>query len=368
MNRYTSAVLALVLVVACSSNSESTESGDSVAPEESAPTSAPVVTTVVQATTDVPATDVPATDVPTTDVPATNPPPTQSVATDPSPTDPPATDASPDSTNPPPAMPTGATVVVHADGGGFAESHWTPLGWWDGSGWNRAGFDETGTAIVVPLPTLSSVSATGLDLPGGVTSGHSYGSPGTFCVDDRTGPTIDLGVLVSTTPVSYGYSVVAVAADWPLQPRPVVEAGVDAEIYQEVGESLANDPKVDPSTGDVVQVVRADLDGDGVEEVLVAFERITNDFGTAGDFSIVYVRFPEPGGTVADEVLFEYYPDEPVDFPLPGQSSVLGVADLNGDGVMEVILREVFWEYAGAVVYSLEDGALTAVMSGGCGV
>jgi hypothetical protein len=102
---------------------------------------------------------------------------------------------------------------------------------------------------------------------------------------------------------------------------------------------------VDGSGGDVVQAVRADLDGNGVEEVLVTFEKITEGgFGTPGDFSIVFARYPASAGDVVVDVLFEHYPEPATDFATMGSAGVIAVADLNGDAVVEVVLRSAFWE------------------------
>jgi hypothetical protein len=57
-----------------------------------------------------------------------------------------------------------------------------------------------------------------------------------------------------------------------------------------------------------------------------------------------------------------------MDAPSPDRSRVIAIADLNGDGTMEVAIGSVYWESAGVSVYEFAGGALHEVMSSGCGV
>ena len=116
-------------------------------------------------------------------------------------------------------------------------------------------------------------------------------------------------------------------------------------------------------------MVRADLDGDGIEEVLVTYQYLTDDqFGAANDFSLIYARYPAPDGSVTDQVIDEYVLADPTEFPTIGRLSIAAVADLNGDGVMEVATRSSFWESAAIAVWSFDGDGLTPVAAGGCGV
>lgn len=268
--------------------------------------------------------------------------------------------------------PTDGVAVVYAAGGG-SELAWTPIGWWDGTAWREEFYDpDTFEWLGPPEPTVDGLAATSLDLPDGddqVITGLTAGPLDFYCVGDEQGPVFALGVDVPETAVTNGYDVVAVTADWPLQPRPVRQVGLDVPVYANTGTALMAAETPTAAEGEVVQVVRADLDGDGTEEVLVAYERQTSDgFGVAGDFSAIYARYPSTDGSVVDELVFRYVSEDPVDFPTPGRATIAAIADLNGDGVMEVVVRSTFWESAGADVYALQDGRLERVAGNGCGV
>jgi len=83
---------------------------------------------------------------------------------------------------------------------------------------------------------------------------------------------------------------------------------------------------------------------------------------------VVYARYPSADGSVDDELLASFISMEPVDFPTPGRYTLAAVADINGDGVMEVMVRERFWEAGGMQIFSLIDGRLTRVAGGGCAI
>lgn len=386
LRRFGAVVAGSAVAAACSA-STSSDGGDALPVPEVGPTTTSIATVVttstatsaVSSTSAPPAVSEEAPSVPDdgsgSNVVSSDPDPS------PDPTTPETPDAAPTSTpdgdpQPPPATvaPTSGIAVTY--GGGRSDSIWTPLGWWDGTAWREDTYTIDGTWIGPPEPTVGSLSATSLDLPDGpaqVLGGLVAGPNEFFCAGDETGPTIDLGLELPDTPLSIGYDAVAVTADWPLQPRPVRQIGAAVPVYAEVGASLMADLVDTAAEGEVVQVVRVDLDADGDEEVLVSYERQQRpQFGGAGDFASVYVRVPAADGTVDDRLVSSYVSRDPEElespFPTPGRVTVVAVADLNGDGVMEVALRDLFWEYGGISVYAFADGRLDLVMSGGCGV
>lgn len=373
MKRLAPLLFAGVIVAACGDSTDSSgqapgggagRDSESVVPDSApaAPTGSddPVITT----------------DVVTTDPPATEPVSTSPAETNPPPTEPPATDAPPDPspTDPAAPQPAAATdrVVRFFAGGGNPGVPWAPLGAWDGANWMDLRFSDDGVLQPLPPSPISSVAATTLDLPDGpeaVISGLTLGPEEPYCVGDEAGPVVDLPVELPQTQVSTGYNAVAVTADWPLQPRPVRQVGLEVPEYATIGTSLVSDAVATAPDGSVVQAVRVDLDGNGVEEVLVTYERQeAGDFGGEGDFSSIYVRYPSSDGTVVDELLVSYISADPTDFPTPGRYTLGAIADLNGDGVMEVMVRDSFWESAGMQVFALVDGRLSRVSGGGCGV
>ena len=350
------AVIAVAAVAAVAAGCSATDTIDS------APTVSPSSTTdLLVATTDpTPSTSVPemTTAPPTAVASTTEPPPPTSTTAAPTTT---STTAAPTTTTTVPALSDGYALVYAGSGEAFA---WQRVGAWDRSQWVDLDPDA-----VSPAADIATVSVASVDLPT-VAADVAYSNPDYVCVDAPLHTGLLPEVVLPESPLGYGYQAVAVTADWSLQPRPVTAVGLDAAVYQEVGESLLADRAgIDPADGDVVQVIRVDLDGDGTEEVLVSFRHLSaSQFGETGDFSIVYARFVQPDGSVDDRIVWEHVvPDSPTS-PAVGRASVAAVADLNGDGVMEVAIRSVFWEFAGIEIYEMNETGLVPIMSGGCGV
>lgn len=270
-------------------------------------------------------------------------------------TDPPATD---------PPSPAGPRFVVT---GGAFDNAWLPLATWDGSAWQRAGYDLSGEPIPFPSVDGTDFQVFSIDsAPSSATAGASAEA----CFDGQPGVSLPVDAPLPDPP-GFGFARLAVSGSANPQVRPVRLVGLDVPEYQTIGEGFAAAEAVDGTTGDVVQVVRADLDGDGAEEVLVVFERAgANPFGEEGDFSIVYLRKPAADGSVADSVLFSSAMNTVVmeEGGFLGRARVLAVGDLNGDGAMEVAIRWWYYEGAGVHLHELRsDGTLPIIASAGCG-
>ena len=137
------------------------------------------------------------------------------------------------------------------------------------------------------------------------------------------------------------------STSWSAQPRPArsqgdPEALKDARfnIYREEASRLAKELGGANVMPELSSVVRADLDGDGTDEVLVAASYIDYVYppqgpepATVGSFSIAYVRHVV-GNTATSKVLSAVVvKGSPTIVP---NLVIEGAADINGDGVMEV--------------------------------
>jgi hypothetical protein len=334
---------AALLLAACGEGDGSSTSSETL------PTSAGTEPTASSA----PSTTVPpATAAPATTAPVTTPAPT--VASTAAPTDPPVSTA-PGGPSPDPAL-----VLA---GGAFGAA--LPLGWWDGEGWTATNLSAT--AADLPAATGDPVQVSGIEWP---TTASALGAVGEACFDGREG--FDLGVTAPEPSVpGFGYSVLGVVGDWDPTPRPVRPISDDLERFRDTAEREAATFGADGTLGEVVQALAVDLDGDGVDEELVAVEYAPPSVvGSPGDFSVVYLRRTLPDSTLADEVLFSSAvpTDLPEDqFPYSERARVLGVADANGDGVMEVALHEWYYEGASVSLWTVDDAGVMLALENGCG-
>lgn len=245
---------------------------------------------------------------------------------------------------------------------GGADGGWLYLGSWAVDRWAEP-LDSGGLPLDPPVGVGSTMTVSNL-------AGEATGVTGAFveaCFDERQGPTIDTPV-APPDPPGFGYNAVALTGNtWPLKPRPVADTRTGPATYQELGEGIFAGDAVDASVGTVQQVVVADLDGDGDDEAVVAFDHIQPSAGPGaiGDFAALFLVDTDTRATspIFDAAVVA----ADADFPLITNFRVLDVADLNGDGRMEVLVH--VWYYEGASVYVLEyDGAtLTEVLATGCG-
>ncbi|MFZ5949093.1 MAG: FG-GAP repeat domain-containing protein, partial [Candidatus Rifleibacteriota bacterium] len=152
-------------------------------------------------------------------------------------------------------------------------------------------------------------------------------------------------------------------------PRPGRFQSGGTEVYQKEVKQLLKDNGIDAEPL-LKQVVRADLDGDGAEEVIVV---ATNADATIPEFkentySLVLFRKLVDGKVVTTPLYQHYYHED-----ISGQADspsgymVTHVVDIDGDGKMEVLLNGRYYEGIWYEVYKLENHGLKKVLSAGIG-
>lgn len=249
-------------------------------------------------------------------------------------------------------------LVAYDDWGGIA------LGWWDGSGWIQAG---EGTLLPVSggedyqvallwsegLLEGSSPTGTGCDvvMPEGLPgvqfdSGNALG----MIVDDGRGGERTV-------------SGVAITAPWQLTPRPVVP-GESHPDFEAVAVELLGERGYVTDRVEILQSIDADLDGDGTIETLFVAEETELGNEMSGVYSIVFAVSPswDSPAVVAESVI----PSDDIGFP--ASFRVSAVADLSGDGVMELVVDGQAWESGWVTVHELTDAGFLERIGAGCGV
>jgi hypothetical protein len=236
-------------------------------------------------------------------------------------------------------------------------------GWWDGRKWVAA----TGGVSQVPVKGGESYKLVRLGDPiiaatGSVAKEGCETNPGTS--------KIDIPGLVRKFADAEPPPVAVSEVDDP-RPRAVEMLNPQTKLYKDAAAQLLKERGIDDDDADVVQVVRADLDDDGKNEVIVVAERLADPeslFAKVGDYSLVFLR------RVVDErltttVVEEYVPvAKPDETPFITSQRVAAVADLNGDGRMELALAGRYYEGAGVNFHELKsDGTIPEVLRSGCG-
>ena len=165
---------------------------------------------------------------------------------------------------------------------------------------------------------------------------------------------------------------IAISADWNLFPRAYAEQSADTSEYQTLVEDLlAQEGLADPVTA-LRQVVTVDLDGDGTEEVLISADSTPDDQfdkPEKGDNALLVLRKIIDGQPVDWIAASNIMVRDPIsDFPYRDSYTVESCADLDGDGILEVVVKRTQYEGSIFSIYKLTGDRLTRVASNGAGV
>ncbi len=228
------------------------------------------------------------------------------------------------------------------------------LGWWDGATWVQA---EEGGALPISGGEDYQVARYGVEqiITGGAEElvCGGIGLPG-VAFDD---------------PEVLGRGV-AISAPWALTPH-TVEAAEDDGTYAAIASELLADRGLIVPAPVIKQVFRVDLEGDGVNEVIVVAEDVPDAlYGEVGDYSIVFMqRVIDADITTivfGESVIVEVADGE---FGFLVSFEVPAIADLNGDGRMEIVLHGAYYEGAGVEVWEYvgDELGLQNQVAGGCG-
>jgi hypothetical protein len=236
------------------------------------------------------------------------------------------------------------------------------LGWWDGT-WQ----DVDGTSADIPVPEGQFFAVVGIGREDGFAFG---GAPEMGCWPLETytvplDPPLDDSWLVP--------GQIAVSATWEVVPRAAAELDPTSQTYLDATAEILSDLGLPGSPAHLDQVVRADLDGDGTDEVLLVGRHPDANVGNApraGWYSFVALRSVVDGEVrtdILDSVVFEEDDDS-----YPNMTTFLldAAADLNGDGQMEVVYGGFLFEGATTMVVEWAGPGRepTQVLSVGCGV
>jgi hypothetical protein len=240
--------------------------------------------------------------------------------------------------------------------GGAGEGGWLTLGAWDVDDWADTGDDGRSAGGVTP-----EQPATISNLDGEATG--TFGADAVACFDDSTGPTVDVSAPVDSELTSLALPT----PSWPLKPRPVAVSARAPADYAAIAQGAFAGQRVDATLGRVGQLVVVDLDGDGDDEALVVFQYIQpgGGPGTPGDLStVVLVDASTRQSSVVER---EFVGTDAGAGEITVRFEIVDVADVNGDGLMEVVIDASNYEGVTTTLYTYDGVELTDELSTGCG-
>jgi peptidoglycan hydrolase-like protein with peptidoglycan-binding domain len=154
-----------------------------------------------------------------------------------------------------------------------------------------------------------------------------------------------------------------------LQPRPLTQVDLTSADYDNAITDALTVVGLSNAKIGLVQGFQTDIDGDGTQEVVLTAEHRAD--GTehvtpsakAGDYSAVMIVKDGKATLVAYEVQ-----TKDIEFGAPLEFRVLGVADLNGDSRMDLVVSSSYYEGTTTIVYDLLPEGPREAISTGCGV
>ena len=230
------------------------------------------------------------------------------------------------------------------------------LGWWDGSDWIMA--EDAGA---LPVVGGEDYQIARIGLQAITTAG-----PQTLVCEPIgiIGVEVDNEELLGEWPGPYG---VAISAPWELQPH-LFESLPDDGTYAGFASELLSSRGLDVASPVIKQLFRTDLEGDGVNEVIVVAEDVNPGLLLEeGDYSIAFLR-KVVQGEVQTAILGATVVG-PGDDQFGAAYTIGAVADLSGDGQMEIVLDSAFFEglSVGVVEYVNDDLGPVTQLEVGCG-
>lgn len=157
-------------------------------------------------------------------------------------------------------------------------------------------------------------------------------------------------------------------------PRILQTLSNNSPVYRKLVADVLKKHGIKPNV-QIMQVLRVDLEGDGSDEVLISATNqkgyesspgSVNSRSLANEYSILFLR-KVVGGRVVTQMLDEEYFTKDMHFNAPDIFTIAGVWDLNGDGRMEIVTFDRYYEGDGTTVYEMRNHRATKVLYSGCG-
>jgi len=161
-------------------------------------------------------------------------------------------------------------------------------------------------------------------------------------------------------------------AKWRFMPRIPKEINLDNPTYKTIVANLLKGKGIRNPHVMITRAASVDLDKNGTDEVLISatyYKQSDLPRTAVGDYSLVLLRTAR-GKSVTNHLLVGEFYLKAEEFGAPNTHQISAIADLNGDGRMEVVLNSYYYEGNSAFVVEMKNGRPVEVkeLGAGCGV
>lgn len=162
-------------------------------------------------------------------------------------------------------------------------------------------------------------------------------------------------------------AMVGVASGWVTQRRATTDLSMDDPTYIQAVTEWFQSQGNSPAEIHITRILQADIEGDGVNEILLSasyFQDTSGHMTRTGDYSVVLMRKVTGNDVVTIPLVKDYYVSSVPELELsyPKTYTLAQALDLNRDGTLEVIVHVNRWEGGGAIVYRLDGQNVREVM------
>jgi hypothetical protein len=192
---------------------------------------------------------------------------------------------------------------------------------------------------------------------------------------------------ISTTVKSPTFPTYALSAKWNPIPRAIQSLPLENAAYTKI---MAAELKARKINAPVMmsQILKTDLDGDKIDEIILVAQRPKVTFNTdgrleqqyetgVGDYSLLLVRKVVAGTvktfTLAERVIRKAFDQKALENGTGPQMTVLtqyvtAIADIDGDGRMELFVDDYVHEGEGVTILGWNGKTFKTMLEWGCGV
>lgn len=168
---------------------------------------------------------------------------------------------------------------------------------------------------------------------------------------------------------TYVPHVIGVKQGWNVTYRPWRDIAVTTPVYyRAVADWLLSQGFTLPVV-EISRILLVDLEGDGVDEVLISashFEDESGHMAEQGDYAVVLMRKLVGANVVTVPMVADIYTSPTAEQVFPFTYLLAGLLDLNRDGILELLVEVTRWEGGGVMIYEIDGTNVTQALSAVC--